>query len=73
MNNQNQDPVLQLLREVRDKQDEIIARQDRNDKHMKQIQTDCKRSAMITGAVAGGVSGGLIATGIAFIRAKLGV
>ncbi|SSY80648.1 hypothetical protein [Alysiella crassa] len=69
----NQDPILQALKEIQAKQDVTIAKQDDLEKHIKQIHNDCKKTARTNGAVAGAVSGGLVATGIALIKAKFGL
>lgn len=69
----NQDPILQALKEIQAKQDVTIAKQDDLEKHIKQIHDDCKKTARTNGAVAGAVSGGLVATGIALIKAKFGI
>ena len=54
----NQDPILQALKEIQAKQDVTIAKQE---------------TARTNGAVAGAVSGGLVATGITLIKAKFGI
>ncbi|AUX60836.1 hypothetical protein JF634_05630 [Simonsiella muelleri] len=69
----NQDPILQALKEIQAKQDVTIAKQDDLEKHIKQIHDDCKKTARTNGAVAGAVSGGLVATGITLIKAKFGI
>ena len=69
----NQDPILQALKEIQAKQDVTIAKHDDLDKHIKQIHDDCKKTARTNGAVAGAVSGGLVATGITLIKAKFGI
>lgn len=69
----NQDPILQALKEIQAKQDVTIEKQDQLEKHIKQIHDDCQKTARTHGAVAGAVSGGLVATGIALIKAKFGL
>ena len=69
----NQDPILQALKEIQAKQDVTIAKQDDLEKHIKQIHDDCKKTARTNGAVAGAVSGGVVATGITLIKAKFGI
>lgn len=69
----NQDPILQALKEIQAKQDVTIEKQDQLEKHIKQIHDDCQKNARTHGAVAGAVSGGLVATGIALIKAKFGL
>ena len=69
----NQAPILQALKEIQAKQDVTIAKQDDLEKHIKQIHDDCKKTARTNGAVAGAVSGGLVATGITLIKAKFGI
>lgn len=73
MTPQNQDPVLEILQEIRAKQDETIAKQDKMDEHLKQIHKDCRRDSIIAGGAAGVVTGGVVSVGIAYIRAKLGL
>lgn len=67
-----QDPILNALKEIQEKQDITIKKQDDLEKHIKQIHDDCKKTARTNGAVAGGIAGGLVATGIALIKAKFG-
>lgn len=71
--NQQQDPVLKALAEIRAKQDETIVLQERMNTQLDQIHSDCKRTARANGAIAGGISGGLVSMGIALIKAKLGM
>lgn len=73
MKSEQQDAVLKMLQEIRDKQDETIAKQDKMDEHLKQIHKDCRRDSIIAGGAAGVVAGGVVSVGIAYIRAKLGV
>ena len=40
----NQDPILQVLKEIQAKQDVTIAKQDDLEKHIKQIHDDCKKT-----------------------------
>lgn len=68
----NQDPVLEILREIRSKQDLTIEKQDKLEAQIGKIHEDCKKVARTNGAVAGGIAGGLVATGIALIKAKFG-
>ena len=67
------DPLLEALARIEAKQDEQLKNQERMDAHIKQIHADCKRNSLIAGAASGGVAGGVVAVGIAYIRAKLGV
>lgn len=67
--NQNQDPILAALARIEAKQDQALERQDQMDAEIKQIRNDCRRSAAITG----GLSGGIVAAGIEFIRIKTGI
>lgn len=69
----NQDPILQALKEIQEKQDVTIAKQDDLEKHIKQIHDDCKKTARTNGAVAGGIAGGLVSATVMYIRAKMGV
>lgn len=72
MSIERNDCILEILQEIRAKQDETIAKQDKLETHIKQIHDDCKRTARANGAVAGGLAGGLVATGITLIKAKFG-
>ncbi|QMT33463.1 hypothetical protein LNQ82_02845 [Conchiformibius steedae DSM 2580] len=73
MKSEQQDAVLKMLQEIRDKQDETIAKQDKMDEHLKQIHKDCRRDSIIAGGAAGVVTGGVVSVGVAYIRAKLGL
>ena len=73
MKPEQQDPVLNLLQEIRAKQDEAIANQERMDAHIKQIHKDCRRDSIIAGGAAGIVTGGMVSVVVAYIRAKLGM
>ncbi len=73
MSVEHKDPILEMLREIRAKQDETLEKQDKMDTRLDQIHDDCKRVAQKNGAVAGGLAGGLVATGIALIKAKFGL
>lgn len=68
-----QDPILKALVEINGKQDQLLRNQERLDAEIKKIHADCKRTSAATGAAAGAVTGGIVATGIAFARAKLGI
>ena len=70
---QNQDPILKALEEINGKQDRLLQNQERMDAEIKKIHADCRRTSAATGAAAGAVTGGIVATGIAFARAKLGL
>lgn len=72
MSVEHKDPILEMLREISVKQDETLEKQDKMDARLDQIHDDCKRVAQKNGAVAGGLAGGLVATGIALIKAKFG-
>lgn len=65
----NQDPVLQILCEIRDKQDLTIEKQEQLEIRIDKIHDDCKKNA----AFVGGMSGGLVSLGIALMKAKLGL
>ena len=67
------DPVLQALAEIRAKQDETIRLQERMDARLDQIHDDCKKTARVNGAVAGGLWGAVVSATIALIKAKIGV
>lgn len=67
------DPVLNKLTEILNKQDETIQLQEKMDARLDDIIDDCKKLSRTHGAVAGGVSGGLVSVFIALIRAKLGL
>ena len=71
--NPNQDPVLDALAEISRKQDTVIAKQDKLETQINQIHADCRRVARTNGAVAGGVSGGIVSLGILLIKAKFGL
>ncbi|MDO4693062.1 MAG: hypothetical protein Q4A62_00325 [Eikenella sp.] len=68
-----QDPVMALLLEIREKQDQTIKNQERMDGQLQQIHADCRRTAMVAGAASGGVMGGIVTTGILMIKAKFGL
>lgn len=68
--NENQDPILAALACIEGKVDDV---HDVMDVRLAQIHTECKRTAATRGAIAGGVAGGLVSTGIALIKAKLGM
>lgn len=67
------DPILEALARIEAKQDDILNRQNGMDAEIKKIHADCRRTSVTTGAAAGAISGGIVATGIAFARAKLGL
>ena len=62
------DPILKKLTQIDRKLDQSLGNQAQLNEKIAQIDRDTKRTA----AVVGGVSGGLIATGIALIKAKFG-
>ena len=64
----DKDPILAALARIEAKQDEQLENQARMDEEIKQIRKECKRSAAITG----GLSGGIVAAGLEFLRIKLG-
>ena len=66
------DPVLDMLAEIRCKQDETIANQEQMNQHLTQIHLDCKRTARTNGAIAGALSGGLVSATLMLIKSKLG-
>lgn len=68
-----QDAVMKLLLEIREKQDQTIKNQECMDKQLQQIHADCRRTAVIAGAASGGVMGGIVTTGVLLIKAKLGL
>ena len=70
---QIQDPILKALAEINGKQDRLLQNQERMHAEIKKIHADCRRTSAATGAAAGAVTGGIVATGIAFARAKLGL
>ncbi len=77
MSVEHKDPILEMLREIRVKQDETLEKQDKMDARLDQIHDDCKKTARTNGAVAGAISGtatgGLVSLGIALIKAKFGL
>lgn len=66
------DPLLEQLNRIERKQDVIIDTQHNINERLEQIHKDCKRVAIVNGAAAGGIAGGLVTTAIEFIRIKLG-
>lgn len=66
---ENKDPILAALARIESKQDEQLENQARMDEEIKEIRKECRRSAAITG----GLSGGIVAAGIEFIRIKTGI
>lgn len=69
----NKDPVLQALAEINGKQDIILENQERQNEEIRRIRRDTRRVSAVTGAAAGAVSGGIVATGISLLRAKFGL
>lgn len=61
-----QDEPLQLLRRVDRKLDDMNGKLDR-------IHQQVRKEAIVYGATAGGVTGGIIAVGVALAKAKLGM
>lgn len=66
------DPVLEALKRLETKVDKSLANQEAMDEELRKIHKDCRRVSIVSGAVAGGLSGGVVAGGLAFIKAKLG-
>lgn len=64
----DKDPILAALARIEAKQDESLENQARMDEEIRQIHRECKRSAVITG----GLSGGIVAAGIELLRIKFG-
>lgn len=64
----NKDPILQALVRMEAKQDQLLENQERMDEEIQKIHKECRRDAILSG----GLSGGVIALGIEFIRIKLG-
>ena len=64
----NKDPILQALARMEAKQDQLLENQERMDEEIQKIHKECRRVAILSG----GLSGGVIALGIEFIRIKLG-
>lgn len=73
MSTQREDPVLRQLKEISEKQDITIQKQEKLDERLEQIHQDCKAVARTNGAIAGGIAGGMVAAAISFIKSKLGV
>ncbi|MDK4650092.1 hypothetical protein QG070_03435 [Kingella kingae] len=69
----DKDPILEALARIEAKQDLFLENQDKMEMELTEIRKDTKRMAAMTGAAAGGVSGGLVTTGILLIKAKLGL
>ena len=61
-----QDEQLQLLRRVDGKLDNMSGKLDR-------IRQEVRKDAMVYGATAGGLTGGIISVGLAIAKAKLGL
>lgn len=71
--NTQPDPILAALARIEAKQDAQLENQERMERDIRQIRRDTRRVSAVTGAAAGAVSGGIVATGIALLRAKLGI
>lgn len=69
----NKDPILAALARIEAKQDQSLANQEKMESEIRQIHADTKKTAAVVGAVSGAVSGGIVSTGIALFRAKLGL
>lgn len=73
----NQDPILAALARIEAKQDMCLENQQVMEEELQKIRTETRRISAATGAAAGGVagavSGGLVAAGVALIKAKLGL
>ncbi|WP_066568072.1 hypothetical protein [Snodgrassella sp. CFCC 13594] len=66
------DPLLAQLNRIEQKQDTIIENQTVVNERLDQIHKDCKRTALVNGAAAGGLAGGLVTTAIELLRVKFG-
>lgn len=66
------DPVLAQLNRIEQKQDVILEKQEDINARLDQIHKDCKRTALVNGAAAGGIAGGLVTTAIELLRVKFG-
>lgn len=73
MSVKNNDPVLDKLAQIDQKLDKTLENQSRMSQEINQIHDDCKQVAQKSGALAGGVAGGLVSATIMYIRAKMGV
>lgn len=69
----NKDPILEALARIEAKQDQALQNQADMEAEIKQIHQDSKKTAAVVGAVSGALSGGIVSTGIALFRAKLGL
>ena len=65
----NKDPILEALARIEAKQDLSLQNQEQMEADIQQISQDTKKTAAIVGAV----SGGIVSTGIALFRAKMGL
>lgn len=61
-----QDEQLQLLRRLDSKMDNLDGKLDR-------VRQEVRKDAVIYGATAGGLTGGIISVGLALAKAKLGL
>lgn len=68
----SRDLLLEQLTRIEKKQDVILEKQDDFNVQLNQIHKDCKRTALINGAMAGGLAGGLVTTAIDLLRMKFG-
>ena len=66
----NKDPILEALARIEAKQDQFQATMQ---EELAQIRQDCETQSRKTAALVGGLSGGLVSTGIVLIKAKLGL
>ncbi|MDK4535807.1 hypothetical protein [Kingella kingae] len=69
----DKDPILEALARIEAKQDLSLQNQEQMEADIQQISQDTQKTAAIVGAVSGAVSGGIVFTGIALFRAKLGL
>ncbi|WII93174.1 hypothetical protein QEO94_11245 [Kingella negevensis] len=67
------DPILQRLNEINQKQDKIIAKQEHLDARFDQLDRDTKHTAAIVGGVSGTLAGTMVSATISLIKAKLGI
>lgn len=65
-NDAGPDEQLQLLRRVDGKLDNLDGKLDR-------MRQEVRKDALVYGATAGGLTGGIIAVGVALAKAKLGL
>ncbi len=67
------DPILEALARIEAKQDDILNRQNGMEDEIKQIHRDTRVTAATVGGASGALAGGIIATAVAFARAKFGL